>query len=519
MCGTLRFVPRLSLKPDTSFFRKIALGAVGARAVQQDLDSLGHCFIELENGATDTKLWKEVKRKRVRIPDLACVRCGQRVESRAKSSPGLSMSHSAADAERAWDYGMVDNDLIAFPLCEVQGEEHWSRGQLQENISYWHARERVGWSSRYFINYFRVRDFRQQAHARSSTKGVTEGSETSIAWDAIFSSRDGHVARIAGGKITIPRASDGHVYTWANRKNLPAVVTEGAQVAVGQVLAATVPPVVGDFLNCKGSLDLTAIVRLLQSPERTQRFTGIKLARARQEVRVVESIGKLAEHSDEDLYVRLEAAAYLASIGGRNARQLFERFLSSADDQIRLEAVVALAEAGTPEAVQVLCEILDSASQPFFLRSAAAWALGRIGTPAAVERLLAAFEDVDTSIREESLIAVVGLDTPMFQRLVEATTSGQSGIAAGAAEALRRLAPLPPQALRELAEKATDSSPWPAWLLGQRPGDHDTVSASIASLQESHPEIHFAVSLLWSFLDSWIARSWELYPQPKSREV
>ena len=76
-----------AFKPDSSFFRKIAVGAVGARAVCTDLGTRGHRMVELERGSTDTKLWKDVKRKRVRIPDLVCVRCGLRVESRAKTGP------------------------------------------------------------------------------------------------------------------------------------------------------------------------------------------------------------------------------------------------------------------------------------------------------------------------------------------------------------------------------------------------------------------------------------------------
>ena len=115
-------MPRLALKPDSSFFRKIALGAVGSRRVAQDLDRLGHQIAELERGAMDTKLWKEVKRKRVRIPDLVCGHCGLRIESRAKTKTELSMSHSPTDQERAWDFGMVDADVIAFPVCKA-GEE------------------------------------------------------------------------------------------------------------------------------------------------------------------------------------------------------------------------------------------------------------------------------------------------------------------------------------------------------------------------------------------------------------
>lgn len=68
---------RLSLKPDASFFRKISVGAVGARSVVSDLAEHGHRIAELERGSTDTKLWKDVKRKQVRIPDpsLFSMRC------------------------------------------------------------------------------------------------------------------------------------------------------------------------------------------------------------------------------------------------------------------------------------------------------------------------------------------------------------------------------------------------------------------------------------------------------------
>jgi len=130
-------VARLSLKPDSSFFRKITIGAVGARAVAQDLAERGHSIAELERGSLDTKLWKDVKRKQVRIPDLVCTRCGVRVESRAKTKPDLSMSHSEMEVSRSWDFGMVDNDLIAFPVCSATEEAYASAGQLGPESSYW----------------------------------------------------------------------------------------------------------------------------------------------------------------------------------------------------------------------------------------------------------------------------------------------------------------------------------------------------------------------------------------------
>jgi hypothetical protein len=112
-------MPRLAFKPDASFFRKIAIGTVGTRAVCSDLSLRGHELVELERGSLDTKLWKEVKRKRVRIPDLVCKRCAMRVESRAKTKAELSMSHSFTDAARAWDFGMVETDRIAFRIWNL----------------------------------------------------------------------------------------------------------------------------------------------------------------------------------------------------------------------------------------------------------------------------------------------------------------------------------------------------------------------------------------------------------------
>jgi hypothetical protein len=50
----------------------LAVGAVGAQAVQQYLNSLGHDVVELERGSLATRIWRDVKRKRVRIPDLCC---------------------------------------------------------------------------------------------------------------------------------------------------------------------------------------------------------------------------------------------------------------------------------------------------------------------------------------------------------------------------------------------------------------------------------------------------------------
>lgn len=507
--------PRLSLKPDASFFRKIAIGAVGARAVSDDLGSYKHNMVELENGSTDTKIWKDVKRKRVRIPDLVCVNCGLRVESRAKTRRGLFMSHSPTDAERSWDFGMVDGDVVAFPICRPALEEDWSTGQLEDDQSYWHKRERVDWETCGWINYFYAGDFRKVPPAGSATKGVTEGTETSISWNAIFSTRKGLVEAVAEGqRISVRRASDGHLYTWRNDKGLPVVVEEGSTVEEQQILACPVAPLGGDALTCPESLSQHHIPDLLHSPERTQRFTGVKLARLRAEPQFGDLIRQIALHPDEDVYVQLEGAAYLNCVCGEPAQKLFAAYLASPDAQIRLETVVALAESATAEAVAMLADLLDEKDSPFFLRSAAAWALGRIGTDKATGRLVQAFADVDQSIRYEALEAISSLGTPALDHLVGGLEHADQDIAAGSAEAIRRLASLPPAILQDIVSLVEDDPGrlWAVWALGHLPREQDYVAATIAQLQDSRPEAHYAISVLWAFAENWISQQWELLP-------
>jgi hypothetical protein len=89
-----------SYKSDSSFFHKIAVGAIGCLAVCADLTKRGHRIVELERGSLNAKIWNGVKRKRVRIPDLVCCKCGQRIEVRTKTEQKLSMSHSPTIPEQ-----------------------------------------------------------------------------------------------------------------------------------------------------------------------------------------------------------------------------------------------------------------------------------------------------------------------------------------------------------------------------------------------------------------------------------
>src|SRR5437773_10580355 len=87
-------MPLISFKSDESFLQKLAVGATGTKATIEKLKGLGFEPIELERGSTGYKIWKKIKIKRVRVPDILCLRSGQRFESRGKTNLEISMSHS-----------------------------------------------------------------------------------------------------------------------------------------------------------------------------------------------------------------------------------------------------------------------------------------------------------------------------------------------------------------------------------------------------------------------------------------
>jgi HEAT repeat protein len=205
--------------------------------------------------------------------------------------------------------------------------------------------------------------------------------------------------------------------------------------------------------------------------------------------------------------------SYLASVCGQSARTLFSDSLRSPDEQTQLETVIAIGETATSEAVELLSELLDQVELPYFLRSAAAWCLGQIGSHRAVDKLISLFSDVDLQLREEALDRIVSLGGNTISVLLDRLGSESTDTASGCAEALRQQERLSKADISRLLESVTQperSSDWAVWLLGNLP--REQVAPIIAELQTTAPQLHYAISLLWSFMESWIARRWELRP-------
>jgi hypothetical protein len=172
---------QLGFKSDREFLRNISIGAVGTRQVARLLTESGFLIIELERYSMSNKIWA-TKIKRLRVPDLLCLKTGLRFESRAKSSLKVAMSHAKNKPERAWDKGLRDRDLIAFIRCSPHGDR-------------WVPSDRM--------TLFKVGEMRQVAHLAglSGMKAASEGSELQLTWPAIIPKQRGRVVSVSRDRI------------------------------------------------------------------------------------------------------------------------------------------------------------------------------------------------------------------------------------------------------------------------------------------------------------------------------
>src|SRR4051812_16162390 len=150
------------------------MGAVGARRVCELMAQAGFQPIELERYSRSNKIWS-TKVKRLRLPDLLCVRTGLRVEVRAKSKLTIKMSDAPTNPERRWDSGLAARDMIAFVL--IRGDEAGALQPAQNAELFW------------------VRDL-QATEGDSKLgppKSASEGAERDREWPSIVPTSSGVV--------------------------------------------------------------------------------------------------------------------------------------------------------------------------------------------------------------------------------------------------------------------------------------------------------------------------------------
>ena len=474
-----------SFKTDESFLEKISIGAIGTQKVFSALRQLGHQPIELERGSMNYKIWKKIKIKRIRVPDILCVDNGIRIESRAKTKLEITMSHSTSDPERGWDFGMKDNDYVALVVCEKTGDNpiDWKADDLVQFISIKNLRETEKQDQVVFIK----------------PKGAQEGFEARITWPAGIASAEGTVTEIGntikyktvGGRTNFIRLLKGG-------KTLTPLVNVGEKVFSNQIIASvvkaqqTIPANIVDakfFLNNLSSLTLS------------ERYAAAKALSYFNEIKVINALLSKLKENDEHIYVKLEAAASLSRFGKTEGYEFIKTCLQDNYLQNVLESVIVLAEIKTDTACKMLCDILLDENFDTEIRAGAAWGLGEQQNKSALTAIVTSFNSVDENIKIEAARALAKLTQDYSNDIVKTFEKASPTEKPGLAWALTKSNSLTiDQLLANLTD--LDSRQWVSYIIGNQ-GEEQYI-AEIEKLKNKDPEVYFAVTLLWKIFTSWI---------------
>jgi hypothetical protein len=480
-------VPR-AFKTDESFLEKIAIGATGTRQTFTNLREQGHEPIELERGSMSFKIWKAIKIKRLRVPDILCIRCARRVESRAKTRLEVSMSHSLADPVRGWDANLADDDRVAFVYCEKTGSGP------------------VDWSADPRVQYVQVKFLRQAWAAKQTrteqAKGAQEGFEVRVTWPSALASAEGKVERVDADGIGYRSSGNGrslHVSLNRGAIKLQPLVKIGDHVWPQQIIAGVVPAT--SSWPCPAGADPQTFVKLASSTSLADRYAAVKALRGSHDPKALEELRLRVADAKEHVYIRLDAAAALMRAGEPEGAKFFEEVLASEYLQERLEAVIVLSEVGTDQAESVLVNVLRDEGQNPEIRAGAAWALGEISARSSLPLLVASFKALDLVIKVEAARAIAKLARKYTADVVKALPSASPEERPGVAWALGKAGSFKPtDFLSALVDE--DSRHWVSYIIGSQ--KRESMIGGIEEIRRKDPEVYFAVTVLWKIIESWV---------------
>ncbi len=477
-----------AFKTDESFLEKIAIGAVGARRTFQDLHTQGHEPVELERGSMSFKIWKAIKVKRVRVPDILCLRCGRRVESRAKTKMEVSMSHSTSNQERGWDFGLEDNDMVALVHCQKSGA-----GPLD-------------WNASSLVQYIPVKSLREAWRSKKVVlqrpKGAQEGFEIRASWPSAIAKAAGTVEELNTEVIKYRKMDDNRSASVRLKRKgvvLKPIATKGAAVQRNQIIASVVS--VTDRFPCTGGAEGKTYLSMLKSASLSDRYTAAKALGRFDSPKSTEALVERVEDPKEHIYVRVDAAAGLLKRGHQVGRKFLAETLRDSYLENRLEAAIVLSEVGTPEAALLLIETLNDQEQHPEIRAGAAWSLGELGAREALPVLVHSFNALEMRIRIEAARALAKLGSKYLDQVIEALPKATPEERPGVAWALSKTAKFKiSQLLPSLAGE--DARHWVAYVIGTQ--DRERMLPDIELLAARDPQVYFAVTVLWKIIASWV---------------
>ncbi len=448
----------MGFKTDTSFLRFLTMGARAVHRTMDQLRVLGFEPIELERYCGSNKIWA-TKVKRLRLPDLLCIKTGLRVEVRAKTDLKIRMSDAPSNPERVWDAGNRDEDVVALIACfdKDEGPEPADRAI-----------------------FFSVKALRDSVvHSRlGPPKSASEGAERDRTWPGIVPTCDGTVIDVTPDRLIVEMRTTGSTtrrQTYLLRGKV-AYVRPGDTFSAQTTILAGVP---------RALANLPSYLRKRYKPlddlrarAAVDRYAAAKALRFRGDLRdaAVPALENLLR-SETEHRVALEAAGSAAAVGSAYGQEWISSFIwnNASPSELRVEATLILAELGaTPFTRELLNRVArDPAFEGQEIRQIVVWGLGKAGLRC-YEDLLPFIDDADDNVALHA-IAAFGADTPrpVLDQLVNDLRVGNARRAPAASEALRMISSN--DALRALIAAANASQVVPDWVLATlgrlNPGD------------------------------------------------
>jgi hypothetical protein len=409
----------MGFKVDASFLKFLTMGARGARKVIGELSDMGYAPIELERYCTSNKIWA-TKVKRLRLPDLLCVRTGTRFEVRAKSDLKIRMSDAPNNPDRVWDAGLRDHDIIALIACENHdGTPVPADGAV----------------------YFAVDTLRASVGTSKlgPAKSASEGAERDRTWPATVPSRPGKVLSVQGGKIVVSMEGDGNPprkQTYTLKGKIPYVLP-GDRFEAGSDMLAGTPAQLADLQWPLGNA--YDPVPDLASESDVDRFAAAKAILHRPDLHdaALPILEGLLDHENE-LRVALEAAGTATALGSAKGQDFVADTLQSNENkQLSMEAIFILTEVKGAFANEMLNSVAGAAElRGDERRHAAVWGIGKAGLKAYAD-LVPFVADPEENMAYHA-ISAFGSDTPdaVIDALIDMLIGGDEVAAPAASEAL-----------------------------------------------------------------------------------
>lgn len=482
-----------NFKSDDSFLRKLAVGAAGTNATISRLKALGFNPIELERGSTGFKIWKKIKIKRVRVPDILCLNTGIRFESRGKTKLEISMSHSLNDPKRTWDAGMRDDDLVSIVVFEQDDDSPVDLKRISP------------------IHFVSVKDMRKAFVAEqvsiTQPKGVEEGSEIRVMWTCAAANQRSVVFALESGRISltpIPEARRQSIQLSRSKGKITLLpqVSAGDTVEANQIVASVVP--VNTKLQCPTSVSEAYFIDKLASVNLSERYAAAKALRYRGYTTAKPLLVARMTDADEDIYVQLEAAAALAAYGEPSGWEFMENKLRSpvmtVPLETQLETVIVASEIPKSRSEELLIEVLRDTERDDELRAGAAWALGQFPSAISATALVDTFNSSPLEIKVEAARALLRIAEPQIPHLIDHLKNGDPAKRDGLSWVLARTGQFNPSDFVVGADE--NLRRWISYIVGY--GKDKFVQGDVEAICKADPEVYFAASVLWQIVASWV---------------